>query len=114
MSFDPNRLENGQAGNGFVCGLFTGALLGAGFALLFAPKPGADMRRQVADTADKLRHSARQSYDDASRRINDAVEQGRHAVQKGRAAFERTRDDAERYVRSGVEQFQSSVDQPLA
>src|SRR4249920_267748 len=114
MTFDPNRLENGHSGTSFVAGMFTGALLGAGIAVLFDRKPGADMRRDVADTADKLRRSARESYDHASRRINDAMEQGRHAVKKGRAAFERTREEAERHVRSGVEQFQESLDQESA
>jgi hypothetical protein len=35
----------------FVAGLLTGGVLGAGLGILFAPAPGAELRRQIARQA---------------------------------------------------------------
>jgi gas vesicle protein len=38
-----------QTGGGFVLGVLTGAFVGAGLALLFAPKSGHEMRAQLGE-----------------------------------------------------------------
>ena len=63
-----------QPGASFMLGIMTGALIGAGVALLFAPKPGTEMRQQlgeqyrgladrVGESTQHLRQSARQLRD---------------------------------------------------
>jgi gas vesicle protein len=38
-----------EAGGSFMLGVLTGALVGAGLALLFAPKTGTEMRAQLGE-----------------------------------------------------------------
>jgi len=38
-----------QSGASFVLGMMTGAFIGAGVALLFAPKTGTEMRQQLGE-----------------------------------------------------------------
>jgi gas vesicle protein len=57
-----------QSGASFALGVMTGAVIGAGFALLFAPKTGTEMRQQLgeqyrglADRVGETTHSLRES-----------------------------------------------------
>lgn len=70
-------------------GIFsTGLLLGAGLALLFAPRPGAEVRHDIADKAGQLGHQARhlavQAGEQAQQLAGDAADRGR--VLMGQAA----------------------------
>lgn len=38
-----------QSGNSFMMGMLTGAFVGAGLALLFAPRSGTEMRAQLGE-----------------------------------------------------------------
>lgn len=55
--------EKGSGGN-FVIGLLAGTVLGAGLGMLFAPKPGSELRSQLGDQANSMRERA---YDVGSR-----------------------------------------------
>ena len=69
-----------QSGASFVLGMLTGAFIGAGVALLFAPKSGEQMRQQlgeqyrglaerVGDTTQSLRESADQLREQGRERV---------------------------------------------
>ncbi len=60
---DQFETEKGSGGN-FVIGLLAGTVLGAGLGMLFAPKPGAELRTQLTDQATSVRERA---YDMGSR-----------------------------------------------
>ena len=49
------RLENGA--NGFLIGLITGGIIGAGLAIAFAP-PVSELRKRVAKSAEDLSDAA--------------------------------------------------------
>ena len=70
--------------SGFIYGVLLGGLVGASLALLFAPKPGAELRTDLADATSRMRRRAGQAYNDASSMMNDMVEKGRSAVRRGR------------------------------
>jgi gas vesicle protein len=74
--------------NGFVMGLLCGAALGAAIGLLFAPKPGSELRNQLADTTERFRRKAGEAYNQASDTVEDLVEKGRTAVRRGRQKVE--------------------------
>ena len=78
-----------QSGASFVLGMMTGAFIGAGIALLFAPKSGQEMRQQLGEqyrglaeragtTAQSLREGA-QSIRENAQHLRD---QGRERVQR--------------------------------
>jgi len=63
----------------FGAGLILGALVGAGLALLLAPRSGAETRRSLARKARRLADDARDRYDDARQRVRRAREHRLHA-----------------------------------
>ena len=48
--------------NGFAAGIVTGALVGAGLALLFAPKAGTELRGDLNDSLGSLRDAVARRY----------------------------------------------------
>ena len=76
----------------FLSGMLFGAAVGAAVGLLFAPKTGAEMRGQVADSASRMRRQAGKTYEKASSLMNDATNRGRDAWKRGRESYEETRD----------------------
>jgi gas vesicle protein len=65
MINDEDRLEHErESGGNFMVGLLAGTVLGAGLGMLFAPKPGAELRSQLTDQASSVRERA---YDVGSR-----------------------------------------------
>jgi gas vesicle protein len=91
MTYDDMDDRNGGAS--FLLGFIAGSVLGAGLALLFAPRTGEETRREVADRAQRLRKQATDEYEAASERVAHLAERGREAY---RSAADRARDLAER------------------
>ena len=71
---------------GFVFGLVTGAALGAGLALYFAPKMAAEIHKRVSDSARDLGDTAAGYYEAVSGRVSDAVDDIASRGQKARDA----------------------------
>jgi gas vesicle protein len=89
-------------GGGFIVGLFTGALIGAGLGLLLAPKSGSQLRQQLWNRAGDLADAAEQAYGRAAETVNDLThrgsEFGREAYSAGRDLASRATDEAERFA----------------
>jgi len=75
-------------GGGFVTGLLCGAAVGAAIGLLLAPRSGAETRRTLADSAERIRDKGRETYDAASEVVGRVVDKGRRAAEAGRARVE--------------------------
>ncbi len=83
--------EEGPSGASFMLGILTGAFVGAGVALLFAPKSGPEMRAQLGqqyrgladrvgeqtehlrETAGQLREQGRERIKQVSSQLSDRV-----------------------------------------
>ena len=109
-----------------------GALLGAGAALLLAPRTGADTQRELRERARALRDAAEGRVSDARDSVSGAVErargevtdrisnvrdaietradQARSAVEAGRRAAMDARSDLERRVAEAKSAYRSGVD----
>src|SRR6478735_2319970 len=61
----------------FVAGLFTGAVIGAGVGLLFAPRAGSELRGQLADSASAMGRRMSETIDAVADAGRDAYQQAR-------------------------------------
>jgi gas vesicle protein len=53
--------HNGSGGS-FMLGVMAGTVLGAGLAMLFAPKAGSELRSQLSEQAGELAKRAQEGY----------------------------------------------------
>jgi gas vesicle protein len=65
-----------------------GAAIGAGVALLVAPRSGHDTRRQLGDAARRLGNTAKSKLDHAKSTVQDGVDTVNEAIHAGRSAFQ--------------------------
>lgn len=115
--------ETGGGAGSFLLG----ALVGAGLALLFAPRSGEETRQELEEKARKLKMSAeervREAQQQLEERLDDAragvqtrVDNVREAVESGRRAASEARHDLEDKLerskaayRAGVEAARSAA-----
>ena len=96
-SFD--RYENeGSGGTGFMMGLLTGTVLGAGIGMLLAPKAGAELRGAIGDQARTWGNTASEQYRKASETDGTWAERGREMVDKAKDAVTRGAEEARSYA----------------
>ena len=70
------RYDQDSTGSGmFLLGALAGALVGAGVALLMAPKSGAETRQDLNSGYNSMRDAAARRYRDIADRANAKVEQ---------------------------------------
>lgn len=69
------RMNENESGSGmFLLGAVAGALLGAGVALLMAPKPGTEMRQDLNAGWGSLRDAAARRYREMAERAGVQLE----------------------------------------
>ena len=76
MAYEYDRIEREDGGGSFLMGLLAGTVLGAGLGMLFAPKAGADTRKQLTEQANRLRSTAGDTYQQASEKISAGLGEG--------------------------------------
>ena len=96
-SFD--RYDNESSGNGgFMMGLLTGTVLGAGLGMLLAPKAGSELRGAIGEQARTISNAASEQYKKASEAAGTLADRGREIVDKAREAVTRGADEARSYA----------------
>jgi gas vesicle protein len=80
----------------FFCGLLTGLGLGAGLAMLYAPKAGSELRRDLKDGASDLSQAAKDTWQDVATTATAAVQKGREAYEQSRGAVQDVADTVAR------------------
>jgi YtxH-like protein len=85
MAYEYDRFEREDGGGSFLMGLLAGTVLGAGLGMLFAPKPGAELRTRLTEQAGKLRSTAADGYQQASGKVTQIVDRGREAYDRARS-----------------------------
>src|SRR5688500_14493886 len=94
-----DRYEN-EGGGGFMIGLLTGTVIGAGLGMLLAPKAGSDLRGQVAEQAKQFGTKASEQWGKASEAASGWAEKGREVVNQAREAVNRGAEEARGYAGS--------------
>ena len=84
MAYEYDRFEREDGGGSFLMGLLAGTVLGAGLGMLFAPRPGSELRNQLTEQAGRLRNTAGDAYSQASGTVNKMVDRGREAYDRAR------------------------------
>jgi gas vesicle protein len=96
--------ENGSGPGGrragFVSGFIMGVLVGAGFALLFAPEEGQKTRRQLGKRMRSLQEEAKEGFDRASDRTRKEL---RRRQRRLKAELARVRAQARDRAREALE-----------
>jgi gas vesicle protein len=100
MADSYDRYESEGSGGGFMMGLLTGTVLGAGLGMLLAPKAGADLRGALGEQARNLGSMANEQYRKASEAAGGWSDKGREFVDKARDAVSRGVEDARGYASS--------------
>jgi hypothetical protein len=85
MAYEYDRLEREEGSGSFLMGLLAGTVLGAGLGMLFAPRPGSELRNQLSEQATRLRSSANETYHQASEKVSQMVDRGRDAYDRARS-----------------------------
>jgi gas vesicle protein len=104
--------DGGGSGAGFVMGLLTGTVLGAGLGMLFAPRAGSKLRSQLTDQAGNLANQASEGLRRATANAGEWVDGGRDLYDKAKGAASRGVDDAQRSVRDAAASVSGSSPAP--
>jgi gas vesicle protein len=81
---------------GYLRGIVHGAIIGGAVALLYAPKPGRQMREDLSDRLDQVRGQVQPVLDQAQ----GVVESARPQVERG---ISKAQQQAQRITRRGTE-----------
>ena len=87
----------GASGVAFALGLLAGAAIGVGLGMLFAPKEGAELRRDLAKRAHDLREDAGERIERITEATDDLVGRGRDVAKRARTAVATGIREARRY-----------------
>jgi gas vesicle protein len=94
---------------GFGVGILTGAVVGAGLALLFAPKAGAALRADLGESVGDVRDAIAQRYQDLAARAGVELDTLQERVERMSASVEA---DARDFV-SSVRRKTAANDNPV-
>jgi gas vesicle protein len=90
--------EGGHVWGSILAGVVIGALVGGALALLFAPKPGTQVRADLEGAVDDLRDRAEQAIDELQSSATDLVT-------RSRSLLDQTREHIARSVEAGKEAY---------
>ncbi len=72
--------EKGICAGTVLVSFVAGAAIGAGLALLYAPKSGTEMRETISDFAEDAVDKIKEYTKDAQEKIKTAIEDGKDAI----------------------------------
>lgn len=95
--------EKGIPASTVLVSFMAGAAIGAGLALLFAPKSGSEMRETIADLAEDAVDKIKEYSKEAQDKIKTAIEEGKEtfcekksiissAIEAGREAMQKEKE----------------------
>jgi gas vesicle protein len=98
MADSYDRYENEAGGGGFMMGLLTGTVLGAGLGMLLAPKAGSELRGAIGEQARQWGNTAAEQYRHAREAAAPWMERGRDMVNQARDTATRAAEQARDYA----------------
>lgn len=99
-----------RQGGGFMMGLMAGAAIGAGIALLFAPKEGTQTRRNLSDGAHRLGEQISRRSGTVRDTVRHATETANDLIARGKSAYRDASSHARETAEEGADRLDASVD----
>jgi gas vesicle protein len=97
---DYDRYDTEGNGGGFMMGLLTGTVLGAGLGMLLAPKAGSELRGTLGEQARHVSEWGTETYRKASEAATHWSDRGREYVERAREAVAHGADEAREFTSS--------------
>ncbi len=97
--------------SGNLSAFITGALVGAGIALLFAPQLGAQMRGLLRDYATRAKDELDEVVDHGADVLDNAVERGHEFVEKGKESVREAGRQARGFAEAGSKAVNDTRDE---
>lgn len=101
-----NRDESGS-----LSVFITGALVGAGIALLFAPQSGSQMRGLLRDYAARAKDDFDDAVDQGAEMLDSTVERGQEFVEKGKESLREAGRQAKGFAEAGKQAANDTKDE---
>ena len=101
--------NNYESGNLSV--FITGALIGAGVALLFAPQSGEQMRGLLRDYAARAKDELDDVVDQGADALDHTMERGHEFVEKGKDSLREAGRQAKEFAEAGKEAVNETKDE---
>ncbi len=83
----------------FFKGFLIGGILGTLAGVLFAPKPGKELRSEIKEKGTEVLEEGREIYADASKRAKEIIEEARHQAKELKREAERHLSEARQKAR---------------
>ncbi len=96
-----DRDSGGGMAKGLMIGLLAGGVLGAGIALLYAPKPGRKLRAELKDKADSLLEDGEEYMMAVQEKAAEIVDDAKKGITQ---LFTDTEKEVTRSVKSAVKE----------
>ncbi len=74
-------MSSDNSGVSGLLGFLTGAAIGAGLALLFAPQSGKETREQIKDASGKVAEDVKVNYDKVAKEAKKSIDQVKAAAE---------------------------------
>ena len=101
-----NRQEAGSLST-----FMTGAIVGAGIALLFAPQTGIEMRKLLRAYMAQAKDEVDKTIDQGTEMLGTAVERGQEFVEKGKDTLSQAGRQAKEFAEAGKKSFKDTKDE---
>jgi gas vesicle protein len=89
----------------------TGALIGAGIALLFAPQSGAQMRGLLRDYAARAKDELDEVVDQGAEVLDSTIDRGHEFMEKGKDSLREAGRQAKGFAEAGKQAFNETKDE---
>jgi gas vesicle protein len=97
------REEEGCGTGNLILSFLLGGIVGAGMALLFAPKSGHETRQNIRNFAEDVREKAKDYVDDVKDKVTTKIEKGKglyeekksiltSAIEAGKEAYDKEKE----------------------
>ena len=104
-----------QSSNSYESGnlsvFITGALIGAGVALLFAPQSGAQMRGLLRDYAARAKDELDEVVDQGAEVLDNTIDRGHEFMEKGKDSLREAGRQAKGFAEAGKQAVKEAKDE---